>query len=274
MVRRKPTESADAYRPAARPTLRPRRAALLPWEPAHGERPVDNSRMRIRGFSVWTVPFAVTVHGVAADRGTAGVVRLTKRGAATRERIVAAAADLMYEQGVGKTSLGDVMAASGTGPSQMYHYFADKDALVDEVITTQIQRMLTSQRVLLARVDSLSGLQRWRAAEVVVARTRRGHGCPLGSLASELSCQSEQARAALVAGFATWQTFLVDALVRIRAAGALADDADLSKLAAGLLAALEGGLLLTQITREPEWLEIALDAAMAQVTAGARAVVQ
>ncbi len=207
-----------------------------------------------------------------AERGTVHVSRLTKRGATTRERILAAATDLMYVQGVSKTSLGDVMAASGTGASQMYHYFADKDALVDEVIIRQIERMLTSQRVLLARVDTLRGLQRWRDAEVAVARIRRGHGCPLGSLASELSCQSEQARAALVTGFATWQTFLVDALVRIRAAGALADDADPPTLAAGLLAALEGGLLLAQITREPDWLEIALDAAMAQVMACAPTV--
>lgn len=207
---------------------------------------------------------------MTADRGTARGARLTKRGAATRARILGVAADLMYAQGVGRTSLGDVMAASGTGASQLYHYFSDKDALVEEVVTTQIERMLTSQRVLLARVDSLSGLQRWRDAEVVVARTRRGHGCPLGSLASELSCHSEQARDALVAGFAAWQTYLVDALVRIRAAGTLADDADLAMLAAGLLAALEGGLLLTQITRESAWLEISLDAAMAQVTASGR----
>jgi AcrR family transcriptional regulator len=54
---------------------------------------------------------------------------LTAGGAATRSRIVNAAADVIYEHGVERTSLDEVMAASGVSKSQLYHYFADKDAL-------------------------------------------------------------------------------------------------------------------------------------------------
>src|ERR1051325_6216845 len=56
--------------------------------------------------------------------------RLTARGAKTRARIVAAAADLMYVKGVGATTLDDVLAASGVSKSQLYHHFDGKDALV------------------------------------------------------------------------------------------------------------------------------------------------
>ena len=72
--------------------------------------------------------------------------QLTSRGAAVRARIVEAAADLIYSSGVGGTSLDDVMAASGVSKSQLYHYFADKDALIDEVIALQTERVLVAQQ--------------------------------------------------------------------------------------------------------------------------------
>jgi AcrR family transcriptional regulator len=50
-----------------------------------------------------------------------------------------------YAQGVERTSLDDVMAASGVSKSQLYHYFADKDALVLEVIARQTERVLDAQ---------------------------------------------------------------------------------------------------------------------------------
>jgi len=43
----------------------------------------------------------------------------TARGAATRSRIVEAAADLIYAHGVERTSLDEVMAASGVSKSQL-----------------------------------------------------------------------------------------------------------------------------------------------------------
>src|SRR6476646_5687874 len=91
---------------------------------------------------------------------------LTARGAATRSRIVNAAADLIYEHGVDRTSLDEVMAASGVSKSQLYHYFADKDALVLEVIALQAERVLHAQHPHLGALDSLRALQAWRDALV------------------------------------------------------------------------------------------------------------
>jgi AcrR family transcriptional regulator len=84
---------------------------------------------------------------------------LTAGGAATRSRIVEAAADLIYAHGVERTSLDDVMAASGVSKSQLYHYFADKDALVLEVIARQTERVLDAQRPHLEALDSLPALR-------------------------------------------------------------------------------------------------------------------
>ena len=56
--------------------------------------------------------------------------RLTKKGRATKERIVSAAADLIFEYGVAGTSIEDVRRAAGVSGSQMAHYFHDKRRLV------------------------------------------------------------------------------------------------------------------------------------------------
>lgn len=194
--------------------------------------------------------------------------RLTARGAATRERILAAAAELMYEHGVGSTSLDDVIDASGTGKSQLYHYFADKQALVQAVVATQARQVLAAQEPLLAGLDSVRGLERWRDAVVAANRARRGeHGCPLGSLASELSDHSEPARRELATAFEAWHAYFAAGLERMRHNGRLTSAADPDALATGLLTALQGGLLLAQTMRDTHPLQVALDMAIDQVRA-------
>ena len=88
--------------------------------------------------------------------------RLTARGAATKARIIEAADQLMYERGVASTTLADVRASSGTSKSQLYQHFAEKDALVKEVIEARAEALLSQQRRRLTRVESLRGLELWR----------------------------------------------------------------------------------------------------------------
>ena len=62
----------------------------------------------------------------AQDTGT----RLTRKGRATRERIVTAAAALTYQRGVAGTSTEDVQQAADVSASQLYHYFAGKEEIL------------------------------------------------------------------------------------------------------------------------------------------------
>src|SRR3954471_9104341 len=88
--------------------------------------------------------------------------RLTRRGSATRDGIRRAAATLMYAKGVNGTTLDDVRTASGTSKSQLYRHFADKESLVQEVISLRAHEVLTRQRQRLERLDSIRGLELWR----------------------------------------------------------------------------------------------------------------
>jgi TetR/AcrR family transcriptional regulator, transcriptional repressor for nem operon len=187
---------------------------------------------------------------------------LTARGAATRSRIIDAAADLIYEHGVDRTSLDEVMAASGVSKSQLYHYFADKDALVLEVIARQTERVLEAQRPHLEALDSLPALRAWRDAIVRLNRAAHGKGCPLGSLANELANDSEPARKRLAGSFAMWRDGIEQGLAKMRERGGLAASADPHELALALLSAVQGGLLLAKTTHSSRPLEIALDMAI------------
>jgi AcrR family transcriptional regulator len=192
--------------------------------------------------------------------------RLTARGVATRARILQAAVDLMYVNGVAATTLDDVRAASGTSKSQLYHHFADKDALVRDVIALQASQVLERQQRRLQRLNSIRGLERWRDALVRNNALRNGaHGCPLGSLANELADHDEDSRSALAGHFKSWEGLLATGLRRMRQSGVLRPDAEPDQLATGLMAALQGGYLLAQTAHDSTPMKIALDMAIDNV---------
>jgi TetR/AcrR family transcriptional repressor of nem operon len=198
--------------------------------------------------------------------GAAPTTRLTRKGQATRDRIIAVAARLTFERGVAGTSIDDVKAAAGVSSSQLYHYFVDKHALIRAVIAHQTDVVLDAQQPLLGRLDSIDALRAWRDQGVATQRSVecRG-GCPIGSLAGQLADIDADARADLVAGFARWEAPIRDGLRAMRERGEFAAALDTDRLALAILAALQGGLLLTQIRRETGPLEAALDTVIDQV---------
>ena len=185
---------------------------------------------------------------------------ITRKGQATRDRIVAAAAALMYEQGVAGTSTEDVQAAAGVSASQVYHYFADKRSLTRAVIDYQTNAILKFQEPVLARLDSLDALRSWAAVIVDIQRSNgfRG-GCPLGSLASELAENDSAAREDIAASYRRWQDAIRGGLAAMRGRGELVENADVDKLATALLTTLQGGLLLAKALRDGRALETALN---------------
>jgi AcrR family transcriptional regulator len=190
----------------------------------------------------------------------------TEKGRATRDRILQAAAELVSEKGTAGMSLDDVRARTGASRSQLYHYFDDRDDLVRAVIDVTTDAVLGVQSDLLGRLDSWAGIDRWFDALVALQEQRQARGgCPIGSLAGQLAEQDPRARAAIAAGLERWEAHLRDGLTRMKARGKLRKDANPAALAIATMASLQGGLLLTQVRRDPEQLRIALDAARANL---------
>lgn len=201
---------------------------------------------------------------------TPDMPKLTAKGARTRARIVDAAARLIHEQSVAGTTLDDVRAAAEVSGSQLYHYFADKDELVQAVIDHQADTILGNQRK--ADLGSIEGLGAWRDMVITQAKsTEAKGGCPLGSLSGQLAEADPEARALIAAGFDRWSAAIGDGLRNLHAAGHLASDIDPDDLAVTLLAVLQGGLILGQVQRDPRALETALDTLIALASSGSAA---
>ena len=193
--------------------------------------------------------------------GSKPPARLTRKGQQTRQRIVAAAAGLILQQGVAGTTLDDVRAEAGVSSSQIYHYFADKEALVRAVVDYQAQSVVGEiHEPALAAIEGIDGLRAWRDMIVSIQREAgcRG-GCPLGSLGSELAELDHLARCDVAAGYARWEAAISACLTGMRDRGQLSAAADPTQLATAVLAALQGGLLLAQVERDVRPLAAALD---------------
>ena len=93
----------------------------------------------------------------------------------------------------------------------------------------------------------------------------RTAGCPIGTLATEVAGRNEDARLQAAAGFDAWERLLADALERIRQRGELRADAEPAALATGLLASIEGGMVLSQARKDMTSLRVAVEAGLGQV---------
>jgi TetR/AcrR family transcriptional regulator, transcriptional repressor for nem operon len=188
---------------------------------------------------------------------------LTVKGQATRDRIVDAASDLMVERGVSVVTLDDVGQATSTSKSQMYHYFASKDELVDAVVIRVRDRVLSFQESLLLEVQSVDDLENW--AEAIVRFQRQDGmwcGCPLGTLASELMSDIGVERVDIRYAYESWLVLLTTALTALQGAGQLRADAQPEVLAVATLASLQGGLLMAKSMQDESPLVVALAAAL------------
>jgi TetR/AcrR family transcriptional regulator, transcriptional repressor for nem operon len=187
----------------------------------------------------------------------------TAKGRTTRGRILDTATELVFEHGVASTTLDDIRAAADVSKSQLYHYFADKDDLIHAVIDRTVQQVIDAQPEL-TDLSSWAAISRW--LDKLVDLQERRHavgGCPIGGLAGQLAETDELARHALAAGFDRWEEPLRQGLEKMRSEGKLVRTVDPSRLATATLAAIQGGLVLTQTRRDPRQLRIALDAAYA-----------
>ncbi|HME16389.1 MAG TPA: TetR/AcrR family transcriptional regulator [Mycobacterium sp.] len=189
---------------------------------------------------------------------------VTERGRRARASIIDAAASLMYQNGVTVTSLDDVLAAAGSGKSQLYHYFDSKADLVAAVIERQLELVLARQPAL-THIESWDGIDAW-VSDILTAHSAPGgpFACPLGTMAAELK-NDPTFRPLLDDAFRRWEAPLARGLQTIQDRGELVADADPNRLASTVIAALQGGMLLARIRGDIAPLRDTLEGAVEQL---------
>jgi TetR/AcrR family transcriptional regulator, transcriptional repressor for nem operon len=162
-----------------------------------------------------------------------------------RERLADAAARVLHEQGVEKTTLADIARAADVPVGNVYYYFKTKDQLVEAAIGAHSQQLDT----LTAALDQLAAPQDRLKALIdgwVEQRDRTArYGCPTGTLASELDKRADGLDTAIadaIGKLLDWTQRQFEAMGR----------ADARELAVALIAAYQGISLLTNAFRDPQ----------------------
>lgn len=190
--------------------------------------------------------------------------RFTRKGLVTRGRIIDSAAKLMFTHGVAGTSIDEVRRNAAVSGSQMSHYFDDKRDLARHVITARrkdVRDFHTQPQ--LGALDTIDALQAW--ADACVADLPAVYcvgGCVYGSLVGELIEADGETRAELADGYDEWLEMFRAGLAAMRQRGNLRPDADPRHLAVSLVAAHQGGAMLSHTTGSPEPMRAALYAAV------------
>lgn len=176
------------------------------------------------------------------------------RGAATREQILDAATRLIHLRGYHCTSLDDVLRESGVGKGNFYYYFRSKEdlgyAIIDRLMRGTGERTL--QPVFAdTSADPIGQIQAFLDTVLENQRQRKClGGCPIGNLASELSDVHEGFRRRLAGIFTEWGSRLTEALSRGRTGGRVRQECEPVAVAQFLVAALEGAILLTKVSKD------------------------
>lgn len=204
------------------------------------------------------------IRGASPRSDDQTAAQLTRKGLATRSRIVDTAAALVFERGVANTSIDQVRTRAGVSGSQITHYFRDKRDLIRQVVATRrrdVRTFHTQARV--GALDTVNALRAWADACMAdVDTVYRLGGCVYGSLAGELIDADSEIHADVARGYDEWIDIFSTGLASMRRRGDLRSEADPRHLAVSLVVAHQGGAMLTHATGRAEPMRAALNAAV------------
>ncbi|WP_218157845.1 TetR/AcrR family transcriptional regulator [Pseudomonas sp. NFACC45] len=168
----------------------------------------------------------------------------------TRERIVAEADRLFYERGYELTSFSDIADAVGISRGNFYYHFKSKDEILDAVIGKRM--MNTSGMLETWETQSHSPSERIKSFILIVVTNRAQiihHGCPVGTLCSELAKIGHPAQPQSTQLFALFRTWLCQQFVL------LGHETDADSLAMHVLAFSQGIALLAQAFQDERFIQ-------------------
>lgn len=167
-----------------------------------------------------------------------------------RGRLIEAAQNLFYQQGITNTTLANVAERAEVPLGNVYYYFHTKEALIEAVVYSHIRALEAQFEEWEQIVDPRQRLLKLLASErhqpAMVAR----YGCPHGTLCQELDKEDTpltQTSARIFEAYLNW----VCKQFRLIGKG----DQESHELAFDLISALQGTYLLANCFRSPEMLE-------------------
>jgi TetR/AcrR family transcriptional regulator, transcriptional repressor for nem operon len=177
------------------------------------------------------------------------VKRRSRDPGATRDKLLKAAFEEIYRRGFQAASLDTILAKAGVTKGALYHHFPDKAALGYAVVDEVVKGLLLERWGVLEPptgdpVTALQRILRGRAASLTTREVELG--CPLNNLAQEMSPLDQQFRRGVNATFDIWRDAVAKDLERGQAEGTVRRDVDAKKIAAFVVASIEGSFGLAK----------------------------
>jgi TetR/AcrR family transcriptional repressor of nem operon len=175
-----------------------------------------------------------------------------QRGADTKERILAAGAELVIEKGFNGAGLSEILARAGVPKGSFYHYFASKEEFGVALIESACHDYVASLRDILSdrkrtAVQRLRGVFEYSRAEC--AESGPTIECVIPKLALETANLSAPVHAAVRAAYQQWSALLAQVIREGQNAGEIALRHDADRLANVLVMLWEGAAIRMQVER-------------------------
>jgi AcrR family transcriptional regulator len=175
----------------------------------------------------------------------------------TRERLLRATKELLWERGFEAMSPRDVMDRSGVGQGSLYHHFSGKRDLA----CAALAEMAAEEKAAMADLFDPRKKPLARIGDYLARERDALRGCRLARLANEAAIADADLRLAVADYLDEIERRLAQALDEAKASGEIAEQADARALAAMFLAAVEGGFVLARAHWDPGRMTRALDGA-------------
>ncbi|ABB32863.1 transcriptional regulator, TetR family [Geobacter metallireducens RCH3] len=186
---------------------------------------------------------------------------MKSKGEETRSRILDTATDLIHRKGFGATSINDLLEATNIKKGCLYFHFPGKDALGLAVLEKMRDDFLDVLETSLAGTTPGECLDNFFAT---VADVHKGRGfvggCIFGNTALEMGDTDNRLVAIIRQVFKTWLGKLKTVIAAAQNSGEVRNDIPADILACQMLAAIEGGIMLSRLEKDEKPLCDALGA--------------
>ncbi|UFS58187.1 TetR/AcrR family transcriptional regulator [Subtercola endophyticus] len=191
---------------------------------------------------------------------------LTKKGAATRQRIIEGAAVVVRDVGVANTGLEQIRSVTETSGSQLFHYFPDgKSQILLAVAEFEAGQILDEQQPELSNLETVEGWNVW-SDKLFANYERQGAHCALSALMGQLDPNDPAVQRIIVDMYNTWEHALANGVRALQKGGEARADLDPEVAASSLLAGIQGGVLMMLATGTTKNLQAALDSGVGSIT--------
>ena len=202
---------------------------------------------RMRATSFWTLTSISLTRVVWTFKSRPlEFAMATRKGEATKARILEAAADLLVSGN--DINLDEVTHLTRTSKGQLFHYFPEgKEDLRRAAAERHLARLV--------QADTPAALATWQDWESWIEQILRLHerqgqadACEVAALAGRALDTDRVTRDLVGRMYEQWAVALRDQLTAMQASGLLREDAPVTELASTMLAALQGGAVIDKAT--------------------------